>query len=790
MLLHGVVQQVIPYYGYYTVIPFGGGPAIPCRLARDTSAFIFSGKALGGPQPTDVVWFTVSRLSSYGVILAVDPGFIGARDPYLHDYMTQAAPTAPAADKLLLSHLTASNKLADYSNGGILDATGLERGFVFPTGPGVMVDPWMAMLRADENCGVWAFFFDQLLRLHGHNLQLRSSTYEAEYLDDGGELLGVEGYSPYAWEALGSFQRGTPVGKFHTTEETQLSTPYVGGGEPVDDYQIPYRRLTTFRGYLGQGYRSILTIPPESGSQMTIGGKSVIPGVYQESLSLAGDYAAASARSLMFYHVPKFAVPVPDLRPEDPTGNEGNQSQNDQITAGVGGTRPTGGAAGQAMLDDLAFSMNWRSQHPFDYRSKDWYTPPNSKLPAANLSNVSTATDSKVDHRHSAPYQPTIGAFGFQEDGSFLISDGGGAEILLSQGKIYLRGLSIQLESGEDIVSLAGRDQVIRAYRSAELVGATEDVRIKADQRLEMLGGSSGIGGVILESKSVSSKYDFGKVGTDAVFGGIIIKSTGNIVNIGSQMYLRTTSGALTLDAAAGKADITTNSSSFNRYMLSGATDQFNGKISNRFNGTSTLISGDVRVEGNITGTGSVTVRNSLTISEGHVATSLSKQYDGKIVQLSNNGLVSARSVVENVEIEAKTANTTATSQKESLNAYYQDSQAGNSLVIENMGFSFRTTTQCEASEFKLYESRWAMQRRILGMSVSTWSEPPVRRAGQDTYPFPGETVWMGDEAFVQQDPTLFDVSDGRAESPGDVYKNSEFAEPTKLAPQDNYPRL
>lgn len=789
-LLSGVVRFVVPYFGFYGVTPFGGGAAVPCRLARDTSSFPFAGRPAGGPQPFDRVWFTTSPMSPYGTILAIDPGHIHELDPFLHDYMSQAAPAAPAADRLLMAHVTAKHGLADYSNGGLLDATGLERGWSFPTGTAMLLDPFMAMLRADENCGFWAFFYDQLARMHGHNLQIRSALYESEYLDDGGELLGVEGYSPYAWEAYGKFTKGEAPGKTFGVEDVQLNEPYRASGEPANDRQIPFRRLTTYRGYLGQGYRTVLSLPPSGGGTFTQDSKLVLPGVFSEWLGLAGDYGMASARGMMFYHVPPFPVPVPGKRPEDPQGNEAPNSDNDKIAAAPGGDSPQGAASGQAVLDDLAYGMGWSAQHPFHYRGKDWTTPEPSQLPAGKPADqaLPIPVEYDIDHRHKAKFIPTVAGYGFRPDGTWVLSGTGGEEIIVGGGQITLRAKKVVVESGGDFIVMAGRDLVLRANRAFEAVSATDSMYIKAERQLELLGGNGGSGGVIIESRATGTTYDFTKVGTEAVFGGLIFKSRGVIANLGNQLYLRSGGGGVTIDAAAGKANIDVNAASMNRYLTSAAVDQFNGKSTNVYTANQAILTGSISTDSDLIVAGQAAFRGPLTVSEGHIATSESDRYDGKTVQLNNQGLVSARALVNSAETKATEANKTATTlKKNTVATLYEANRIGHTEVVSGAGFSFRTTKQAGTEDFKFYESRWAMTARLLGLSNSVWTEPSVRTAGEDTYPFPGKDAWLG-ESFTTADPTLYDVSSGRMQPPGAIYEEAEYAAPVTKAAQSNYP--
>jgi len=58
---------------------------------------------------------------------------------------------------------------------------------VAETGLMLHMDPWWAHLRVDEETGLYLFYHDQLTRLAGHNMQIRSMLGEREELDDQNE---------------------------------------------------------------------------------------------------------------------------------------------------------------------------------------------------------------------------------------------------------------------------------------------------------------------------------------------------------------------------------------------------------------------------------------------------------------------------------------------------------------------------------------------------------------------------------------------------------------------------
>lgn len=60
----------------------------------------------------------------------------------------------------------------------------------------------MAFIKADENCGFWALYLDQVARMQGHNIQIRACGYELEVFDDNGEIAAYSGRTPTRLKGL------------------------------------------------------------------------------------------------------------------------------------------------------------------------------------------------------------------------------------------------------------------------------------------------------------------------------------------------------------------------------------------------------------------------------------------------------------------------------------------------------------------------------------------------------------------------------------------------------------
>lgn len=790
----GVVVDFLPFYNWYIVNPDDGGIPIVCTWAQGNATHPVAARRLGTLGPAENVYFIYGRSAALGVIIAVEPKATFGKDIYLHEYISQASATTPAGEALQYLHRTAGNEIGDRSSGAAFDETGVgEAGWMTGTGTGVFVDPFMTFLRADENCGIWAFLYDRMLRIAGQQLQIWTPTWSKETQADNIDLSGIEGQSNYLWESLGRFASGA-AGKKVEAQEAQVDKPYKGIVEPKEDKQIPFRRITTYTGRLGGGgERRIVCLPPDSEDEFfTVGGKQKLIGVYESHLAPTGDYTAASARGITFAHVPPFAVPVPEMRAEDIRGDKGGKSKDDKIADGLAGTVPVGSAAGNIVLDNLAYLRNWSAGHPFKYLGKDWHTPAGEEFPAVELYELNAPpepVEHKVDARYDAKYYNTLSLFSILPDGRIVIGGPGGEEIILGGGEIRLRARNIVIESAKDCVVLAGRDLALRSNRSIDLAAATGDVRVKGDKYVEVLAGNSGTGALILESRSTGTTFDLTKTGTDVIASGIVLRSKGIVSTISNAAYFRTTGGQITIDAGDGKAAIETRAARMDHHISGDVQWLFGDSQTTRMSGSLLTVAGGAEVNGDVIIAGGLLTDRSIQVASGHIATSQAKSFLGKVASLEGVGLTQAQEIVQRPPEDVATFTASAKQRKLlTTNQIYAENKIGNANTVASSWFSFRSTEQCGTDDFKLQESRWAAHVRLSGATTSVWTEPAVTTAGDATYPFPGKTAWLT-AGYLTFDPTLFDPQTGRApDADEDVYGEAEYKAQQEKPVDGNYP--
>lgn len=786
-----VIDSIAPF-GWYNV-QLDDSTYLPCGMVSEVASGKTGVKRVGVLQPGERVIVVVPSSVSTGYILGASPGYDVGLVRGTHDYISQASTNTVASDGLIGHYANlAKPKLLQFSNHSPVDETSLgEWGRMAETGVGVFVDPFMAYLRSDENCGFWAFWHDQLARMHGHNLQIRSPGMDIYSFDDESELSVITGYAPYLWEALGGL---TPaeLTSFRTQAEVQTKGSQFATVDMATLGQVPFHRLRRFDGYLGQGFKQQLKLPPQNTTNkiFSLPVPMLSQTVWEEHLALDGNYHMVSSQGIFLAHVPPFSSPIQTKTPENGTGdsrfNNGyvaggynpNGSSPHVISTGPINTPILPGTGSALNADDeLAYGLKWRSAHPFVYHQKDWTNPADtvkevpqgfSALKGKHYLEKPAPLKGVVDHRQTnADYHPTLSFVSILRDGTVVIAGPAGEEIRMGGGSIELSCPGdIQLRPGRNLVTLAGRDAITRARSNVELSSSEESVRIKSEYSLELLAGNSGRGGLILESRSASPAQDFSNTGSDAISSGITLKSQGFVSCVGTDVFVRAglqgRVGNITLDASKGKGAITAVASQISNYVTSHVADYFGepGKVtsSNYYSANTTIVASSLQV---MTGTsifgGGAYFKGSVAIVNGTVIAEFAKQTNYMLPELKNESKKQADEEFVNLGNRKKLVNDGGTNyyKQELTNRVYLDKYFGNDKTIATTSFSFRTTAQCKATDFMLFESRWAQRARANGETVKTWEEKSVAVNEVASYPYPGSFAWLG-KTYRKVDSTLY----------------------------------
>lgn len=794
----------------------------------DTTCSIMGAKELNTLQAGTQVLCAWSEQMPYAVILCVVPTLGATAKLQMASVLTGS--TRQRVDELHKKPLKTHGNggIPDFLSGRLFDATCVgEAGWTTETGMRIFLDPFMALLGADEMTQIAAFYHDQLLRITGFNLQIWSAARECESFLDQGETIDWTGYAMYPWEQLGLLDNTDPQTK-KTAQEWQQDEPWYSRVEPKDDYAMPFHREVEYHGYLGQGGKRTVSGMPDSGDHLSYNGGSGVndpklPGLFDAFVTSDGRYCVQAAKGISIVKR-SFVVPARIRRMDAPVDGGGNDDNNYKFSSKEGegpehkitGDIETQGDDTQfnramGIKDMHAYFFNYAGVHPFHYRDKDYKlyeereleymegqteaVPVFNKLASSMfIDPVEFKKTAKIDHRYGEQdfYQLSCGMH-MLDDGGLVIFDGYGSEIRMTGGSMFLSAPGdIWLKSGRNTNVWAGFDAILRAKNSMDLSTTEHDIRLKAEKNLHALAGNSGAGGILLESRGAQT-YNFDEPGEKTVSGGIMLRSTeASVVAWSSSIYLRTgggdiTPGPIVLDAARGQQDVTLYSDRVNQYVGSGVFSYFSTD-----SGPAAFIMpsgsgfpGGVYTDGTVVAAGSG-VFGSNVLSGGAVG-AVQSPYVGELTgetlaQLQETTTEATRLIGQTVPADG-----TQYFAGVLTPTFYDAEKPGNDDVIKKAQFSFRVLDDYHTADFKLYEDSWQQTGRQTGSADATWEEKPVTTRGQDTYPYPGKENFT-DAKLYQQDLKIFNVQSGRSEDRGnadgltEAYSEPKFQEPKPVS--------
>lgn len=822
----------------YKVLIEKGQPTMTAVMCGQTSYGAFGARQLNTLIPGTGVWLLIPQASYHAVIIGVEPPYMTTAQRSLVDWLSRCSRNrVDLCDKQPLL-LKDNGGVTDWLAGRPFDSLlSGEAGWITETGLRITVDPFLVQLAVDESCGIFGFYHDQLLRVSGYNLQMLTAGFERDALADVAEYNDYEGYTPYPWEQLGLFTRGNPT-QTKSPQQFQIDEPYYDALEPKADKQQPWHRLQHFRGYLGQGGRRSLVAPPASPpAQAEYEKETVYPGLFEDHLTLSGRAQQRSAKGFIF----RKSMLIPGAqrlrRPEDPTGDtsenykfagiEGDGDEH-KVQGDIGSADPTTSflVSAAGIMDVSAYACNWEALHPFHYHEKDWnlpeesglnYVPTIQPIDFVRLSEEQylpppEAVELKIDHRYdTVKYFPNEAFYTLTDDGCIIFGDGFGATIKMGHGNIELSCPGdIICRPGRNLTGWAGRDVNIRAKNSMDFSATEKDMRFKADGNMQFLAGndadeSSGSGGMLFESRAKSSVFDFeNKVGEEVESAGIMFRAAhAPVIAWAKDVYLRTGGGEgsqkidpgnIVLDANKGQSSVVTHASVEEHYTQTGIYQHFgkdgNIRKSNVFGESLTALGSGISADGNMLTTGGLQVKGNINIVDGHIASTQSQSFEGKVGELKGLPENITRSNISQAEslLQQSLPQQGKTTYKSSLDTpYYQQQKPGNDTVISQAVFSFRSQSQYKTTNWTLFEDRWQQLARLSNTEMPKWKERSVKAGSDVTYPYPGKEKFE-EQSYKTLDLNGYDAATSRAKDrTADFYEDPQFAEPKEASLKDDY---
>lgn len=844
-ILFGRVMDAIPYLNVYKVLPERGLSVLTCSYLSPGPNSAFGARSSMTIAPGARVWFIYHRELSYGLIIGVEPDFMTDGSLALSDFIYLGSRSGFHRDTAHSFPMRMNSRgLCDWSAGRPFDATTAgEWGAFTETGLRVMLDSGMVQLGAGESCGVFAYLWDQLLRVAGVNLQIRSSVFEHESLDDESEHFDVTGYSVYPWESLGGGRQSSELFRTHPAQDTEIDKPWYAAIEPKYDDQMALRRVYHFQGYLGQGGKRTL-VAPTGGATARQGVPAPTVTLFEENIALTGRLSVRSAMGASIVRRPLIPKLQPKKRPEHKQGDNATNYK----ASGASGDGPQHVVSGAPSLpsdaedqsqvlaagvaDLHAYTFNWEAPHPFHYHEQDWELseedggPLGDKLPPIPFEKLAKhrsmylpppqTASVEIDHRYgTVAYALTSSHLTLLDDGGVSIGSGCGCELRMAGGSITLSAPGdVWIKPGRNAVTMAGRDLILRGKRHVDASSSEGDLRLKAERHLWGVAGNGGDGLMLLESRGTGNEYTFEDVdgrpmlGSDARASGVVLRAANsNVVAWGQDIYLRTGGGSvgdgdITLDASNGRQNILTNSESVVHYMTPGNEggrydayhDDGKVKSTNTFISSNSLLHGSLAVIGSVAVDGSLYTNDWIYVDTGHIATADAPRFNYLVPGITPDSLQPYFDEIKAAERSVRQSLTNYYSQaiKEK---YLTEYHAGNDRVMSIVEFSFRTTEQygTGGGVFRLYEDRWQQLARLSETKTTVWTESLLVSQGQSSGPYPGYEVAAAEGSFRTLDLTMVDAATGTAKHRGsaaetaDYYTDPKYATPVPGTLNNNY---
>lgn len=835
IIKHGRVQLPMPYANWYRVALDEMYGVLPC-CALTTGA----GPGLIGPRDTSTypagtrVYVLLHRSGLWGYVIGAAPDLVEDGNDLFSDNVVQGSGVGICRSGYYRDYMDLLNDeggVIDFSNHRPLDSLSFDWGKMAETGLGIHIDPMMTFLRADEVTGLWMFYSSQLARLAGHNLEIQSGGHEESYRDDEGELALFRGEALYPHELLGCFSPDTPSSRTNEDKDV-IHNLSEGKFEPVAADQQPFYRWQEHGGYLGQGKMRLMALPPTGklgGSFLNRYSDESPPlGVFREHIAPDGSYSLASAKRVVIakrslLSVPKRIRPVDDYSERADSAEAGNYDFSGGLYSGsithlVGDLDVVGEMpqllTAAAVMDLHAYMFNWTSLHAFSYHEGDFalaneseieggatqvqFIPPFSELATKMWLDRPEAKKQAVDHRYGeVDYFEVSQHITMQDDGALVIQGGQGEEIRMVGGSIEMSAPgNIYLRPGGSIVLLGGDDVILRANKSVDISASHNDVRLKAEQNLQIMAANGGTGVTLIENRATNREHEYPTKGGEAIAGsGVIIKAPNSqFASLSGEVYLRTGNpegrvemGQITLDANRGlsggsSGNIRMVANSIYRSVTSEIRDGFGigspTKI-NKCDLSDNLFGGVTRVDGAFMAEGPGLFRDGVTSVDGEFLSA----GGAHVSKLDNRGvfdtlLKKIKSDVEKSKIAHYQDYLTSI-----IQWFHEYPKIGSDQKQKEISFGARSEKEYGTADFKLAQSHWQILNNV-DSAGEAWEEPDIKYQGDQVgQPWPGKEKWEDSTRFLQLPAdrfSMYDLANGQAKDrPGDysdkAYKGFDF---------------
>lgn len=507
--LYGASEAILPVEGSRVLV------YIP-------QPYIRTGVVIGVLPPTDMSPPTTDTART-----KTGPAYAGFFDLEAGGYSSELAYTRPLNDASYHTKLNASASRP-------LDLVPGTYAVVNEQGVGWAVTPLAATMKASSRAQLRVGLADDNVRLVSGHFQHFDAAGLLQSFNDGGFVTEERGITSYQCERLGFSKPGTEA--FAPDAETTLDKKdLVTSFKKKKPRMTSRKRLQMFMGYLGDMINLFIGKPDSDPAldPETEEAENKDQGLLQVHADTSGRLMVRSAAGIMLERWDRIPVPKRIRQPWDPEGSR-MEDLPDTLTD-----------------EDAKKPFNWDEKHPYGRAlqlrdanawrylnaywrlhnqstaagGKDFYLPEEQdlKTPDDQYDEPGKGSEhfTKNDKRHAM--------MGLEDDGSIVLRDAWGSEIIMRGGNIIINAAAqIEVRSGKSTVVMAGHDAILRGRQSVDISSTEHDVRIKANVNLHMLaeGRDEKGGGILIESKADGDVGLWeGKQGEGVISKGIVLKA-------------------------------------------------------------------------------------------------------------------------------------------------------------------------------------------------------------------------------------------------------------------------
>jgi hypothetical protein len=296
--------------------------------------------------------------------------------------------------------------------------------------------------------------------------------------------------------------------------------------------------------------------PDESSVRVQGEGQPKEEGVFRETTDPSGQHRVSAAGMLVLERTGRIPVPVRRAYPTD----KDHDVESPEVLEPFEHNDDDPGNRQLELFDRQAYDLKnqYARAEGLGTYEPDYDVPEEEELKPLQdkydpkMDGNETVKLTKFDKRRAGVY--------LGEDGSVIIRDAWGSEIVMLGGNIQLSCAgNVMTMPGQSALTIAGDDIVQKAQNSVDIHASEHDIRLSAARNMEIIGGADEKkyqGGVIIESrgKSVGPSQNC-NYGEDARLSGITFKSKnqsivldGKHVNVRAGKDMRLISGQGDID--------------------------------------------------------------------------------------------------------------------------------------------------------------------------------------------------------------------------------------------------